>query len=130
MLDFLTLIENNLLVNNEYLFKYQTLILKNKGTKKEAFTTQVHHIIPKAAFKLLNLDVDDSYANKVNLVYQDHLLAHYYLAKCSLGQFKYGNILALKHILDTSVVSFLRKSLRSSYLTYSNYMKRQCSNKR
>lgn len=98
MLDFLTLIENNLLVNNEYLFKYQTLILKNKGTKKEAFTTQVHHIIPKAAFKLLNLAVDDSCANKVNLVYQDHLLAHYYLAKCSLGQFKYGNILALKHI--------------------------------
>ncbi len=132
MLDFLTLIENNLLINNEYLFKYQTLILKNKGTKKEAFTTQVHHIIPKAAFKLLNLEVDDSTANKVNLIYQDHLLAHYYLAKCSVGQFKYGNILALKHIFGHRCCEIseaeLLQQLPDIQLLYEEAMQQQAIN--
>ena len=132
MLDFLTLIENNLLVNNEYLFKYQNLILKNKGTRKEAFITQVHHIIPKAAFKLLNLEVDDSAANKVNLRYRDHILAHYYLAKCSTGQFKYGNILALNHIFghkccDVSEEELLLQ-LPDLQLLYEEAMKVQAAN--
>ena len=132
MLDFLTLIENNLLINNEYLFKYQSLILKNKGTKKEAFITQAHHIIPKAAFKLLNLEVDDSSANKVNLRYRDHLLAHYYLAKCSVGQFKYGNILALKHIFghkccDLSEEELLQQ-LPDLQMLYEEAMQQQALN--
>lgn len=132
MLDFLTLIENNLLINNEYLFKYQTLIIKNKGTKKEAFTTQVHHIIPKTAFKLLDLEVDDSSANKVNLIYRDHLLAHYYLAKCSVGQLKYGNILALKHIFGHRCCEIseeeLLQQLPDIQLLYEEAMQQQAIN--
>lgn len=99
MLDLLALVNNNLIFENKYLIKYQNLIIKNKSTKKIAFKTQVHHIIPKAAFKFLNLEIDDTKANKINLFYKDHILAHYYLAKCSIGKFKYDNILALRHIL-------------------------------
>lgn len=111
MIDFLTLIEENLLIANEYLTKYQALIIKNKNTKKESFKTQVHHIIPKAAFKLLNTEVDESIANKVNLVYSDHILAHYYLAQCSKDQLKYGNIMALKHIFGNKYCNITEADL-------------------
>lgn len=68
--------------DNEYLDFYCTLIDKNKDTKKEKFKTQKHHIIPKCYYKLNNLEIDNSDSNCVNLLYKDHILAHYYLCLC------------------------------------------------
>lgn len=111
MLSFDELIERKLIVPNNYLIKYQSLILKNKNTQRKAFETQIHHIIPKSAFKLLNEEVDESFNNKVNLCYKDHILAHYYLANCSKGMFKYSNIMALKHIVGNKYCSITEEDL-------------------
>ena len=88
--DFL-LNSNVVQLDNEYLDMYVELINSNLCTKKEPYKTQVHHIIPKYYFKYFNKDIDNTAANKVNLLYKDHLLAHYYLYKCSSGQFKASN---------------------------------------
>lgn len=77
------LLNFNLVINNEYLDKYVELIKKNNTTEKETFITQEHHIIPKYYFKHNNLPVDNSVENRVHLRFSDHLLAHYYLMKCS-----------------------------------------------
>lgn len=105
MLTFSYLIEQNIIINNEYFKKYIKLIEANKDTKKEKFKTQIHHIIPKHIFKNLNLELDDSTVNKVNLTFSDHALAHYYLANCTTGVFLYSNICALNHILGVKYFS-------------------------
>lgn len=69
-------------VDNEYLEAYCDLIVRNLSTRKEKFRTQRHHIIPKFYFKAKGLPIDDSESNTVNLLYKDHILAHYYLCLC------------------------------------------------
>ena len=73
---------------NEYFDKYIDLVSKNKYTIKQKFKTQQHHIIPKAYFKRNNLKIDNSEENLVNLLYKDHVLAHYYLYKCVKDSYK------------------------------------------
>ena len=63
--------------------------------------TQVHHIIPKYYFCDNNLKVDDTSQNVVNLMYSDHIKAHYYLCGCC----KYSkdvsrNALSIRFILN------------------------------
>lgn len=94
------LIATNQIINNEYLDKYCNLINSNFITKKVKFKTQQHHIIPKFIYKILNKAVDNTKANVINLSYQDHCLAHYYLALCSKTSFgKYNNFIAIRHIV-------------------------------
>ena len=69
-------------LDNEYLDFYCTLIVNNKSTAIEKFKTQKHHIIPKTYYKLNSLNIDNSCDNIVNLLYSDHILAHYYLCLC------------------------------------------------
>lgn len=86
--------------NNEYLDKYCELIINNLKTKKEKYKTECHHIVPKCCFKLLQQNVDNSKKNKVNLLYKDHILAHYYLALCSMAKkISFGLECALFHLL-------------------------------
>ena len=85
-------------IDNNYLQQYLQLIEVNKGTKKEKYKTNSHHILPRCYFKLLNIPVDHSKANLVNLSHADHLLAHYYLYQCSSGQFKYFNSISFRYI--------------------------------
>ena len=75
--------------DNDYLDKYCELILTNTATKKEKFKTQKHHIIPRAYFALNNIKLDNSLENIVNLYFKDHILAHYFLALCAKGEFKF-----------------------------------------
>lgn len=77
-------------INNEYLDKYCELIINNLNTKKERPKTQSHHIIPVSYFKISKLSIDNSKENRVNLLYKDHILAHYYLCLCTKGKFKYS----------------------------------------
>ena len=81
--DFLRL---GIVVNNEYLDKYCYLIEKNIGLSKQPHKTQVHHIVPRYYFKYNNLEVDNTADNLINLLYKDHIMAHYYLALCSSSE--------------------------------------------
>lgn len=84
------LLATNYFIDNEYLDKYCELIELNKDTKRERPKTQSHHIIPVSYFKLSELPIDNSKENRVNLLYKDHILAHYYLCLCTKGKFKYS----------------------------------------
>ena len=84
---------------NDYFIKYIDLIKNNTNTPRKIYKTQKHHIVPKSYFKLNQIPVDNSCNNIVNLYYQDHILAHYYLSLCTIGRFKYNNIAALQHII-------------------------------
>ena len=87
----------NVFVRNEYFQKYVELIFENIDTKSEKGKTQGHHIIPKFYYKNTNQRVDNSENNLVNLSWVDHVMAHYYLFKCSIDKdFINKNCLAVK----------------------------------
>lgn len=77
-----TLLSLGCFEDNKYLDFYYNLIENNRHTKKEKFKTQRHHIIPKCYYKENSLELDNSSDNLVNLLYKDHILAHYYLCRC------------------------------------------------
>lgn len=82
-----------LVYDNEYLNKYIELINKNLESQKVA-GSQHHHIIPRFYFRDNKLEIDNSNDNIVNLSFADHVLAHYYLALCCKGSYKYKAELA------------------------------------
>lgn len=80
------LTETNLIEDFGALNKYLDIISKNNLDG-----VNLHHKIPKSFFKSLNLNegkVDNSSNNLVNLTYENHIKAHYYiwrmLKKCNL----------------------------------------------
>ena len=88
MLNKENLLASKLFIQNEYLEAYLLLIENNYQTKYIKHKTAKHHIIPRSYYKLLNIPVDNSNTNLVNLSHYDHLLAHYYLALCATGKLK------------------------------------------
>ena len=82
------LIVLNNFIDNDYLDSYVELIITNSDTKKQKFKTNIHHIIPRCYYKLHQIEVDDSKENKVNLLYVDHIKAHYLLMNCTVGVLK------------------------------------------
>lgn len=99
---FLNLIENNFIIENEYFYKYIELINNNLYNLKIKSRTQRHHIIPRSYYKLNNIEINNSSSNLVNLLHKDHIMAHYYLALCTTGNFKYSNENCLYRILGNS----------------------------
>lgn len=94
------LLITNTFIDNEYLDKYCELIIQNKETKKERPKTQSHHILPKSYFKLHCIEIDNSKNNRVNLLYKNHILAHYYLCLCSKGKFAYSMQNGFFHLIN------------------------------
>lgn len=79
--------------DNEWLDKYCELI--NEGKKKEKKSNepiQIHHILPRFFYKRLGVPVDNSLENTVELSFNQHILAHYLLYNCSLGDMKQANL--------------------------------------
>lgn len=116
----------NSFLDNNFLIKYIDLISANLNTVKQKHKTQGHHIIPKSYFKLNKLPINNLSSNMVNLSYKDHILAHYYLALCSEGEFKEANLKAFNQMtlgeikLDMSELDIVKKldnyqSLREEY---------------
>lgn len=98
------LLSLNIVEDNEYLTKYIALLEQNKATPYIPGKTECHHGIPvssyqyrydyktrQAALKKAN---EDEHNLLVNLLYKDHILAHYYLALCSKDPYKEKNIYA------------------------------------
>jgi hypothetical protein len=93
---FLTL---GIVEDNEYLDKYINIITNNSDTLRLKYKTQKHHIIPRAVFQHNKEPVDNNTNNIVNLTYQDHILAHYYLFMCATGWFKYPAAKAVDYLI-------------------------------
>lgn len=91
------LLDLAIFIDNEYLDKYICLI-NNNAKPYIKFKTQKHHIIPRAYFKYNKLKLDNSKSNIVCLEYKDHILAHYYLYKCSKSWFNYCMLRALTYL--------------------------------
>lgn len=77
------LLDTTIFIDNEFFNKYVQLVIDNKQTQFIKYKTNVHHIIPKYYYIEIDQPIDDSALNTVNLLYKDHILAHYYLAMCS-----------------------------------------------
>ncbi len=86
--------------DNNYLDLYCNIIKANNSTTKEKYKTQKHHIIPRCYFKYNSLDIDNSENNLVNLLYKDHILAHYYLCLCCCDSIlSYKLFAGLSHLI-------------------------------
>ena len=85
------LLSLDIFIDNEYLDFYCSLIEQNIQTESQKGLTERHHKIPRKVFKLLDISVDNSRNNLVNLTHFDHCLAHYYLCLCTKGQLKYAS---------------------------------------
>lgn len=88
------ILEHEYFIDNEYLDKYIELINSNITNKREKFRTERHHIIPRAWFVMHNAKVDSTQTNIVNLLYKDHIIAHYLLYKCTSGNLSKSNLKA------------------------------------
>ena len=107
-----SLLKTGYFVANSYLDLYLQLCLKNIFTIKEKGKTNLHHTIPLAwyikKYKLKNRREAESYDKQdesnllINLLFKDHILAHYYLCLCSTKKFKYQAICALNYLLGNA----------------------------
>jgi hypothetical protein len=95
------LLNTSLFVDNTFFQSYVDLIEKNISNNRQKSKTQKHHIFPKCFSKKLNLAVDNSTNNLVNLLYKDHILAHYYLIYATEdADLKNANIHAFNRLLN------------------------------
>ena len=89
------------LIDNDYLDKYVDLVIRNQFTAYIKNSTNKHHIVPKYYYCYNNLRVNNDNTNLINLLYRDHILAHYYLAMCSKYDFgKRANIFSISFLLN------------------------------
>lgn len=65
---------------------------REKEEKNPNELTQIHHILPRFFYKQLGIPVDNSSENTVELSLNQHILAHYFLYNCSLGDMKQINL--------------------------------------
>lgn len=79
--------------DNEWLDKYCELVDKKEKKRKNLDErTQIHHILPRYYYKQLGIPIDNSLENTVELSFNQHILAHYFLYNCSLGGMKQANL--------------------------------------
>ena len=74
------LLSTEVFIDNEYLDQYCDLMFQNYSIDVKF---QQHHVIPRAYFKFIGIECDDSESNLKALPRNIHILAHYYLYKCS-----------------------------------------------
>lgn len=87
--------------DNIWLQKYTDLVESNRTTQRTKYSTQKHHVIPVAYYKhILKTDVNNSKENIVHLLYSDHILAHYYLSQCAVGDLQYYAMYGLFVLLN------------------------------
>lgn len=93
------LLETGLFIDNEWLAKYCDLIEINKLNNYNKLNYQSHHILPRNLFKILKIKIDNSKNNRVNLLYKDHILAHYYLSKCIIDKYYHNMFSAVLFLI-------------------------------
>ena len=127
-----TLLSKRGFVDNEFFEMYCRLIERNTRTPIRHRITNSHHILPKAWFKINKQTVDNTQSNLVNLVYRDHVLAHYYLCLCTTDELQYANELALMCLFSRKKLNVVDKQLVTKLPLYNNiyesYIKHKKSN--
>ena len=73
-------------IDNSYLDDYIKLI---SGISKASYMER-HHILPRAYYNLVKLEVDNSNDNLVYLSFADHCKAHWLLYYCTAGKLQYA----------------------------------------
>lgn len=63
-------------------------IIQNPNPLNEKYTEK-HHIIPRFIYRDKNIDIDNSDDNIINLSIKNHILIHYYAAKCCRSEYKW-----------------------------------------
>lgn len=135
------LIRSGVVIDNEYCDKYIHIVSccsqDYENSQEENSVVHRHHIIPRYFFKKNGVSVDNSPSNIAVLSVENHILAHYYLWKCSPNDsWKWYNVLAVNYLLygkkfcmkefDDSELLFLIKSdvlsLSKKNLYYRNPM--------
>lgn len=100
------LLKCKIVVDNEYLDEYVSIVENNLLTRREVSKTNKHHIIPRYFYKSNGIDVNNSSDNVVNLLYVDHIKAHYYLAKCSsTEEYEAFNVHSIRYLLNGKDIS-------------------------
>lgn len=85
---------------NKYLDKYVELINKSESKSDEKMYKNNHHIIPFHLLKEKGISINDSLYLK-SLKISNHVLAHYYLFKCSADKTEeHANINAINLLLN------------------------------
>ena len=115
-----TLLNHVGFTNNEYLDLYCRLVERNGRTPIRPRITNSHHIIPKSWFKINKQVVDNTQSNLVNLVYREHVLAHYYLCLCTTDELQFANELALMCLLNRKKLNVVDKQLVMGLPLYNN----------
>jgi hypothetical protein len=83
------LLSCGLVHDNEYLDKYVEIIETKSVPVKQIGIHNKHHIIPRFYFRTNRIPIDNSTENIANLLFRDHILAHYYLALCSVDRYRF-----------------------------------------
>lgn len=94
------LLTTGMFIENEFLESYVKLVEENINNDKVKYVTSAHHVVPRYVYKRLGIDVNNSATNIVNLTFLDHMLAHFYLAKCASDETGfYSNACSLFYVL-------------------------------
>ena len=105
------LLKTNYFIDNEYLSKYLELICNYTENIISGYS-EIHHILQKYYFKLLNLKLDNTENNKIRMLYKDHVYAHYLLYFCTIDKLKAANSRAVSKM--TKVIIDNKKIFRNS----------------
>ena len=130
------LLDTNYFLDNAYLNFYISLICKNLDNVHVKFETQRHHILQVAYYKFLGYDYYNNAEHKalidqnniVELKYCDHVLAHMYLAKCTISPLKEANLYAFFRMYkkicaeEFTNISFTESQLAELQACYTQYL--------
>ena len=90
-------------VNSEFYNKILEII-KNPNPLNEKYTEK-HHIIPRFVYRDLKLEVNNNDTNLINLSIKNHILIHYYMAKCCYKQYKWKCLISILRTLGNIKLS-------------------------
>ena len=94
------LLDTGQFIENEYLFKYLNHIQIKYDNDNDNYYKNKHHIIPYHILKLKGISITDKKYLKT-LSISDHIIAHYYLFKCSkTNEERCANINTLNLLLN------------------------------
>ena len=115
------LLQTNCFEDNIYLDFYCDLILTNRDTQGITYKTQRHHYIPvcyyKRVFHCKTRKESLKYANNdtnnfiVNLLFTDHILAHYYLYLCGKKHLQWNLFEGISYQLEYSSNEHIKRNI-------------------
>ena len=119
------LLKIDLFVNNNFLDDYINFINDKQLNDPIKYKSQKHHVIPRFYYKENGLKVENK-NNIINLVYSDHIVAHYLLELCTTKKYKNKSFASIYYIMKNPFVvdkslDFILENLERFDELYSDY---------